>query len=262
MRKEFLNLFNSIPELLKPLFDACDSPWEMLSRLSDFLLEITKNPPKGYSLLQKEDGDFSRSNGGALGAFSRSNGGSLGDFSHSKDGARGYFSRHSGILVGEGVKIEEFSTIKAPAVICRDAEIRQGAYLRGSVFLGERAIAGHGTEMKNTVLMDGAKAPHLSYLGDSILGKNAHLGAGVILSNLRLDKGEIFVNLDALQDPNNTVSSISQNKPGSTASPIDKKISTGRKKLGSIIGDNTEIACGTVLNPGTIIPKNSLIFPK
>ena len=251
MRKEFLNLFDSIPELLKPLFDACDSPWEMLSKLSDFLLEITKNPPKGYSLLQKEDGDFSRSNGG-----------STGDFSRSKDGARGDYSRHSGILVGEGVKIEEFSTIKAPAVICRDAEIRQGAYLRGSVFLGEGAIAGHGTEMKNTVLMDGAKAPHLSYLGDSILGKNAHLGAGVILSNLRLDKGEIFVNLGALQDPNNTVSSISQNKPGSTASPVDKKIPTGRRKLGSIIGDNTEIACGTVLNPGTIIPKNSLIFPK
>ena len=251
MRKEFFHLFDSVPKLLSPLFDACDSPWEMLSKLSDFLLEITKNPPKGYSLLQKEDGDFSRSNGGSLGAFS-----------HSKDGARGYFSRHSGILVGEGVKIEEFSTIKAPAVICRDAEIRQGAYLRGSVFLGEGAIAGHGTEMKNTVLMDGAKAPHLSYLGDSILGKNAHLGAGVILSNLRLDKGEIFVNLGALQDPNNTVSSISQNKPGSTASPVDKKIPTGRRKLGAIIGDNTEIACGTVLNPGTIIPKNSIIFPK
>ena len=240
MRKDFFHLFDSVPKLLSPLFDACDTPWEMLSKLSDFLLEIAKNPPKGYSLLQKEDGDFSRSNGGA----------------------RGYFSRHSGILVGEGVKIEEFSTIKAPAVICRDAEIRQGAYLRGSVFLGEGAIAGHGTEMKNTVLMDRAKAPHLSYLGDSILGKNAHLGAGVILSNLRLDKGEIFVNLGALQDPKNTVSNISQNKPGSTASPVDKKIPTGRKKLGAIIGDNTEIACGTVLNPGTIIPKNSMIFPK
>jgi NDP-sugar pyrophosphorylase family protein len=239
MRKDFFHLFDSVPKLLSPLFDACDTPWEMLSKLSDFLLEITKNPPKGYSLLQKEDGDFSRSNGGSLGAFS-----------HSKDGARGAFSRHSGILVGEGVKIEEFSTIKAPAVICRDAEIRQGAYLRGSVFLGEGAIAGHGTEMKNTVLMDGAKAPHLSYLGDSILGKNAHLGAGVILSNLRLDKGEIFVNLGAPQGPDNAISNTSE------------RIPTGRRKLGSIIGDNTEIACGTVLNPGTIIPKNSLIFPK
>lgn len=240
MRKEFSRLFNSIPELLAPLFDACDTPWEMLSHLSDYLIEITKNPPNGYSLLQKEDGDFSRSNGGST----------------------GYFSRHSGILVGEGVKIEEFSTIKAPAVICRDAEIRQGAYLRGAVFLGEGAIAGHGTEMKNTVLMDGAKAPHLSYLGDSILGKNAHLGAGVILSNLRLDKGEIFLNLGSLQDPNNIASSISGNTPTSTASPVYKKIPTGRKKLGAIIGDNAEIACGTVLNPGTIIPKNSIIFPK
>jgi NDP-sugar pyrophosphorylase family protein len=110
--------------------------------------------------------------------------------------------------------------------------------------------------------MDGAKAPHLSYLGDSILGKNAHLGAGVILSNLRLDKGEIFVNLGALKDPNNTVSKISGNTHTSTASPVDKKIPTGRKKLGAIIGDNAEIACGTVLNPGIIIPKNSMIFPK
>jgi NDP-sugar pyrophosphorylase family protein len=101
-----------------------------------------------------------------------------------------------------------------------------------------------------TVLMDGAKAPHLSYLGDSILGKNAHLGAGVILSNLRLDKGEIFVNLGAPQRPDNAIS----NTP--------KRIPTGRRKLGSIIGDNTEIACGTVLNPGTIIPKNSIVFPK
>lgn len=220
MRKEFFHLFDSVPKLLSPLFDACDSPWEMLSRLSDFLLEITKNPPKGYSLLKP------------------------------------------GLLIGEGAKIEDFATILSPAIIEKGATVRQGAYLRGSVFLGEGAIAGHGTEMKNTVLMDGAKAPHLSYLGDSILGKNAHLGAGVILSNLRLDKGEIFVNLGALQDPNNTVSKISENTPTSTASPVDKKIPTGRRKLGSIIGDNTEIACGTVLNPGTIIPKNSMIFPR
>ena len=208
MKKECLELFSSVPELLKPLFDAYDTPWEMLSHLSDYLLEITKNPPKGYSLLQKDDGVFP----------------------HSK--------ASSGILVGEGAKIEDFVTILPPAVICHGATLRQGAYLRGSVFLGEGAIAGHGTEMKNTVLMDGAKAPHLSYLGDSILGKNAHLGAGVILSNLRLDKGEIFVKFEG------------------------KKIPTSRRKLGSIIGDNTEIACGTVLNPGTIIPKNSMILPK
>ncbi len=208
MRKEFSNLFDSVPELLQPLFDAYDTPWEMLSHLSDYLLEITKNPPKGYSLLQKDDGVFSHSKGS------------------------------SGILVGEGVSIEDFVTILPPAVICHGATLRQGAYLRGSVFLGEGAIAGHGTEMKNTVLMDEAKAPHLSYLGDSILGKNAHLGAGVILSNLRLDKGEIFVKFEG------------------------KKIPTSRRKLGSIIGDNTEIACGTVLNPGTIIPKNSMIRPK
>ena len=208
MKKEFFCLFDSVPKLLAPLFDSCDTPWELLSRLPDYLIEITKNPPKGYSLL------------------------------------------NPGIIAAEGAKIEEFSTMRAPAIICRDAEIRQGAYLRGAVFLGEGAIAGHGTEMKNTVLMEGAKAPHLSYLGDSILGKNAHLGAGVILSNLRLDKGEIFVNLSALHSPENA------------ASQPHKKIPTGRRKLGSIIGDGAEIACGTVLNPGTIIPKNSMIFPR
>lgn len=220
MRKEFSRLFNSIPELLAPLFDAYDTPWEVLSHLSDYLLEITKNPPNGYSLLKPD------------------------------------------ILIGEGAKIEDFATILPPAIIGKGATVRQGAYLRGAVFLGEGAIAGHGTEIKNTVLMDGARAPHLSYLGDSILGNGAHLGAGVILSNLRLDKGEIFVNLGALQDPNNTVSKISENTSRSTTSPVDKKIPTGRKKLGAIIGDNAEIACGTVLNPGTIIPKNSIIFPK
>lgn len=229
MKKEFFCLFDSVPKLLAPLFDSCDTPWELLSRLSDYLIEITKNPPKGYSLLKNSGGSStSPSCGGSISAC----------------------PRHSGIMIGEGVRIEDYVTILPPAVICSGAEIRQGAYLRGAVFLGEGAIAGHGTEMKNTVLMDGAKAPHLSYLGDSILGKNAHLGAGVILSNLRLDKGEIFVNLSALESPENA------------ASEPHKKIPTGRRKLGSIIGDGAEIACGTVLNPGTIIPKNSMIFPR
>ena len=254
MKKEFLSLFNSIPELLRPLFDAYDTPWEILSHLSDYLLEITKNPPEGYRIIQANSAEGYR--------LIQANSTEGYRLMQGDDGAFSYSNISSGILVGEGAKIEDFATILSPAIIEKGATVRQGAYLRGSVFLGEGAIAGHGTEMKNTVLMDGAKAPHLSYLGDSILGENAHLGAGVILSNLRLDKGEIFVNLSSLQNPNITAPGASKKVTTDTTSTVNKKIPTGRRKLGSIIGDNTEIACGTVLNPGTIIPKNSMIFQK
>ncbi len=142
---------------------------------------------------------------------------------------KGYTLFSEGVLVGAGVMIEEGATIIPPAIICHNAKIRQGAYLRGSVFVGNSAIIGHSTEVKNSILMDGAKAPHFNYVGDSILGNNVHLGAGVILSNLRLDKGEVFAKFKS------------------------ERMATGKRKLGAIIGDDTEIGCNSVLSPGTVL---------
>lgn len=141
-----------------------------------------------------------------------------------------------GILIGQDVTIEDGATILPPTVICDGAIIRQGAYIRGGVFIGEGAVVGHSTEVKNSVLMDGAEAPHFNYVGDSILGNSAHIGAGVILSNLKADKSTVIIR-------------------GETS------LSTGMRKLGAILGDGAEVGCNAVLNPGSVIGKGSTVYP-
>ena len=141
-----------------------------------------------------------------------------------------------GILIGQDVTIEDGTTILPPTVICDGAIIRQGAYIRGGVFIGERAVVGHSTEVKNSILMDGAQAPHFNYVGDSILGNSAHIGAGVILSNLKADKSTVIIR-------------------GETS------LSTGMRKLGAILGDGAEVGCNAVLNPGSVIGKGSTVYP-
>jgi NDP-sugar pyrophosphorylase family protein len=142
------------------------------------------------------------------------------------------------IFIGQGTTIAENVVIKGPAIIGAGCEIRPGAYLRENVILGNNCIIGNSTEIKNAVLFDHVQAPHFNYIGDSILGRYVHLGAGVILSNFRLDQQPI-----AVKDSN-----------GHT-------IPTGRTKFGAIIGDNTEIGCNSVLNPGTILEKEVIVFP-
>ena len=141
-----------------------------------------------------------------------------------------------GILIGQDVTIEDGATVLPPTVICDGAIIRQGAYIRGGVFIGERAVVGHSTEVKNSILMDGAQAPHFNYVGDSILGNSAHIGAGVILSNLNADKSTVIIR-------------------GETS------LSTGMRKLGAILGDGAEVGCNAVLNPGSVIGKDSTVYP-
>ena len=141
-----------------------------------------------------------------------------------------------GILIGQDVTIEDGATILPPTVICDGAIIRQGAYIRGGVFIGERAVVGHSTEVKNSILMDGAEAPHFNYVGDSILGNSAHIGAGAILSNLKADKSTVIIR-------------------GETS------LSTGMRKLGAILGDGAEVGCNAVLNPGSVIGKGSTVYP-
>ena len=124
-----------------------------------------------------------------------------------------------------------------PCIVDCDCEIRPNAYLRGGVLLGKNCVVGNGTEIKNAILFDGVKAPHFNYIGDSILGFNAHLGAGSLLSNLRLDGASITIKGEGVCLP------------------------TGRKKLGSLLGDGVEIGCNCVLNPGTVVGRNSFVYP-
>lgn len=141
------------------------------------------------------------------------------------------------IQIGKNCLIEPGCFIKGPCIIGDHSEVRQGAYIRGHVITGKKCIIGHATEIKNSILFDGAKAPHFNYVGDSILGKDTNLGAGVICSNLRLDnqninfliKGRIF--------------------------------SSKSNKIGLILGDRSQIGCNTVSNPGTLIGKDVLCFP-
>lgn len=141
------------------------------------------------------------------------------------------------VFIGKGTLIEEGAMIKGPAWIGENCELRKGCYIRENVIIGNGVVIGNSSEIKNSLIFDDAQIPHFNYVGDSILGFRAHLGAGAILSNVRLDRGEVMV---------------------TTAS---KKIATGLKKFGAILGDRVEIGCNAVLSPGSIIGRDSIIYP-
>jgi NDP-sugar pyrophosphorylase family protein len=133
--------------------------------------------------------------------------------------------------------IEHGAMIKGPAWIGEGCEIRNGCYIRENVIVGNGAVLGNSCEFKNSIIFDEAQIPHFNYVGDSIIGYKGHLGAGVILSNVKLDHGEITV-------------------PGKK-----NPIPTGLKKFGAIIGDKAEIGCNSVLSPGSIIGRDTILYP-
>jgi NDP-sugar pyrophosphorylase family protein len=135
------------------------------------------------------------------------------------------------------VKLPAHATIIGPAYIGARTEIRPGAYFRGNVIAGEGCVLGNSSEFKNCLLLDGVQAPHFNYVGDSILGNGAHLAAGVICSNLRLDQGEVIIQLPA------------------------GPIGTGLRKFGAVLGDKAEVGCNAVLNPGTLLGPRALVMP-
>lgn len=141
------------------------------------------------------------------------------------------------IWVGSNVEIDKLSTIIAPCIIDDNTIIRPGAYIRGNAIIGKNCVIGNSTEINNAIIFDNCQLPHYNYVGDSILGYHVHLGAGVILSNLKNDGTNIDIKYKG------------------------KKVSTGMRKMGSVIGDSTEIGCNSVLYPGTIIGKNTNIYP-
>lgn len=141
------------------------------------------------------------------------------------------------ILLGPGSVVEPGALIRGPAVIGGGCEIRQGAYMRGNCLVGEGCVVGHTTEMKDSVMLDGAKAGHFAYIGDSILGKGVNLGAGTKLANLRMIPGNIVLRAGR------------------------ERHDTGRRKLGAILGDHTETGCNSVLSPGTLMGPRSIVYP-
>lgn len=141
------------------------------------------------------------------------------------------------IWIGKDVKIDKLATIIAPCIIDDETEIRPGAYIRGNVIIGKKCVIGNSTEIKNSIIFDEAQLPHYNYVGDSIIGHHAHLGAGVILSNLKNDKTNIVIKYK------------------------DEKIETNLRKMGAIIGDNVDVGCNSVCFPGTIIKNNTSVYP-
>ena len=141
------------------------------------------------------------------------------------------------VFIGRGTVIEHGAMIKGPAWIGEGCEIRNGAYIRENVMIGSGCVVGNSCEIKNSILFDEVQVPHFNYVGDSILGYRSHLGAGAILSNVKLDHSEITVN---------------------TGSGL---IPTGLKKFGAVLGDKAEIGCNSVLNPGSLIGRESVLYP-
>jgi NDP-sugar pyrophosphorylase family protein len=141
------------------------------------------------------------------------------------------------VAIGRGSRIGPGATIVGPVWIGRDVEIRPGAYLRGGCWIGDGAVVGASTEVKRAILLPGAHAPHLNYVGDSILGRSVNLGAGTILSNFRHDGAEIVLRHGA------------------------HRLSTGRRKLGALLGDGVLTGCNAVLHPGVVVGRNTQIYP-
>ena len=182
------------------LFDGVEYPWEALKRLAGYL---SQNLKPGTT------------------------------------GAEVHPAAHVGpqVFIGAGTIVEPGAMIIGPAIIGAGCRIRHGAYIRENVIVGDGCVVGNSVELKHCVLFNQCQVPHFNYVGDSILGHKAHMGAGAILSNVKLDNQNVWVNFEG--------------------TPID----TGLRKFGGLIGDKAEIGCNSVLNPGSILGRDSIVYP-
>ena len=187
-------LFECETAYLKPLFESCEYPWELLDKIGELAEKLVADGMPGYRLLAED------------------------------------------VLIGEDVTIAPTATIIGPSVIGRGTEIRPGAYIRGNVITGERCVIGNSSELKNCVLLNDVQAPHYNYIGDSVLGNHAHLGAGAVCSNLKADGKNVVIR-------------------------GDRDYETKRRKVGAILGDGADIGCNSVINPGTVVGKNTSVYP-
>ncbi len=199
----------------RALFDGVEYVWAALNRVGPFALEY----------IMSVDGDSTI-------------------FGTVMDGA--WVDDAAAVVIGEGTVVEPGAFIQGPAIIGRNCQIRNGAYIRGDVVIGNNCIVGHSTELKNCIMIDTAQAPHFAYVGDSILGRGANLGAGTKLSN---------VPVSSCKCPE------TGKRPSIKIKIGDKEYDTGLPKFGAVIGDNCQIGCNVVTNPGTLIGKNTLVYP-
>jgi NDP-sugar pyrophosphorylase family protein len=180
------------------IFDGCNFAWDALKKIEAYLDKVSKqNPPKRFP------------------------GASIGER----------------VIIGEGTMVEPGAMIKGPAIIGKNCQIRHNAYIRENVIVGDGCVVGNSSELKNALLFNGAQVPHYNYVGDSILGHKAHLGAGVKISNVKLLPGNVEVEVDGV--------------------PFD----TGLRKFGALLGDGAEVGCNAVLNPGSILGCGAVIYP-
>lgn len=154
---------------------------------------------------------------------------------HNRCEGRAYIGEN--VSIGEGTVVEDGAMIKGPAIIGRNCQIRHNAYIRENVIVGDNCVLGNSCEFKNAFLFNDSEVPHFSYVGDSILGFKAHLGAGVKISNYKLVPGNITIEVDG------------------------KPFDTGLLKFGALLADFTDVGCNSVLNPGSIIGRSSIIYP-
>lgn len=141
------------------------------------------------------------------------------------------------VFIGEGTEVEDGAMIKGPAIIGRNCRIRHNAYLRENVIVGDDCVIGNACELKNSLLFNDCEVPHFNYVGDSILGYQVHLGAGVMISNLRVMPGNVTVEMEG------------------------KPFDTGLRKFGALLGDQAQIGCNAVLNPGAILGRRAVVYP-
>ena len=185
----------------RALFEGCEYVWQGLEKLEEYL----RNQLVGNVAVEAQEGV--------------------------------YFVHPELISIGEGTVIEPGAYIRGPCVIGRHCQIRHGAYIRGNVIVGDYCVVGHTTELKHSILLNHAKAAHFAFVGDSMLGNNVNLGAGVKCANLRLDGSPIVIR-----------------HHGET-------MATGLRKFGAIVGDGCQIGCNVVMNPGTLLGKNAACYP-
>jgi UDP-N-acetylglucosamine diphosphorylase / glucose-1-phosphate thymidylyltransferase / UDP-N-acetylgalactosamine diphosphorylase / glucosamine-1-phosphate N-acetyltransferase / galactosamine-1-phosphate N-acetyltransferase len=189
------------------IFDGCKFAWDALKKIEPYLVEKGKNPAW---VKLKHAVKYSYESAIFVGEK---------------------------VFIGEGTIVEPGAMIKGPAIIGKNCQIRHNAYIRENVIIGDGCVVGNSSELKNSLLFNGAQVPHFNYVGDSILGHKAHLGAGAKISNFKLMPGNIFVEMDG--------------------APFD----TGLRKFGALLGDGAEAGCNAVLNPGSILGRGAVIYP-
>lgn len=193
---EIKALYTLEETIAKEIFEGVTYPWEVLSKISDFIVKL------GNTLPEEK-----------------------------------YEKRGDNVWIARTANVYPSACINGPAIIDEEAEIRHCAFIRGNAIVGKGAVVGNSTELKNVILFNKVQVPHYNYVGDSILGFKAHMGAGSITSNVKSDKTLVVVRAG------------------------EEELATGLKKFGAMLGDQVEVGCNSVLNPGTVIGKESNVYP-